>query len=198
MRFAGCSSSPVTADRGRRPSDVTTLRSTRRSVNVLLVTERWFLKIDGIIGESKDARHKGEIDVVSWSFGVSNSGTAAVSGGGGRAGKASFQDLHFVSKISKASPNLFLSCATGSHHKSALLSGVKTGSKDASSEFLKYKLSDVIVTSNQHTDGQGSSPMETFSLNYSKIEITYTPQSATGKPATPVHTAFDVKSSKEF
>ena len=75
---------------------------------------------------------------------------------------------------------------------------MKPASKDASSDFLKYKLSDVIETSNQHADGQGSSPMETFSLNYSKIEITYTPQSATGKPATPIHTGFDVKSSKEF
>ena len=50
-------------------------------------------------------------------------------GGGGGAGKASLQDLHFVSHISKASPKLFLSCATGTHHKTASLSGVRTAAR---------------------------------------------------------------------
>src|SRR6187549_606669 len=74
------------------------------------VSERWFLKIDGIVGDSIDANHKGEIDVLSWSWGVTHAGGGAgPGGGGGGAGKASFQDFHFVSRISKASPALFLS-----------------------------------------------------------------------------------------
>ena len=102
-----------------------------------------------------------------------------------------------MSRISKASPKLFLSCATGTHIKSALLSGARTAGKGASSEFLKYKLSDVVVTSDQHAGNEGETPVEQFSLNYSKIEITFTPQTSTGKVGTPITAGFDVKASKK-
>jgi type VI secretion system secreted protein Hcp len=162
------------------------------------VAERWFLKIDGIVGESTDANHKDEIDVLSWSWGVTHTGGGAGSGGGGGAGKSSFEDFHFVAKISKASPVLFLSCATGTHHKSAALSGVRTAGKGGSSEFLKYKLSDVTVTSDQHAGNDGQAPVEQFSLNYSKIEIAYSPQSATGASGTPIKAGFDVKANRKI
>ena len=155
------------------------------------MTERWFLKIDGIVGESKDARHKDEIDVMSWSFGVANSGTAAGSGGGGRAGKATFQDLHFVTKISKASPKLFLSCATGTHHKAATLSGSQAAGKSAG-DFLTYKLTDVQVTSVHHGDTGADAPIEQFSLDYGRFEISFT---APGEP--PVTAGIDVKAGKK-
>jgi len=163
------------------------------------VSERWFLKIDGIVGDSIDANHKDEIDVLSWSWGVTHAGGGAgPGGGGGGAGKAAFQDFHFLSKISKASPALFLSCATGTHHKSAALSGVRTAGKGASKEFLQYKLSDVTVTSDQHAGNEGEAPVEKFSLNYSKIEVTYTPQSPTGAAGVPIRAGFDVKTNKKF
>jgi type VI protein secretion system component Hcp len=57
--------------------------------------------------------------------------------------------MHFVARISKASPKLFLSCATGSHHKVATLSGARTAGKGKTVDFLKYKLADVQVTSVQ-------------------------------------------------
>ncbi len=161
------------------------------------MAERWFLKIDGIVGESTDASHKDEIDVLSWSWGVTQSGGGAVGGGAG-AGKAAFQDFQFVSRIGKASPKLFLSCATGTHHKTAALSGVRTGAKGASSEFLKYKLSDVVITSDQYSGSEGDIPVEQFSLNYSKIEVTYTPQTPTGAVGTAVKAAFDVKANKKL
>jgi type VI secretion system secreted protein Hcp len=157
------------------------------------VAESWFLKIDGIHGESADVSHKDEIDVLSWSWGVS---TAVGGSGGGGAGKPAFQDFHFVSRISKASPMLFLACASGTHHKTAALSGVRTAGKSKSAEFLTYKLSDVVVTSDQHSGSDDGVPIEQFSLNYSKIEVTYTPQLASGKVAAPVRAGFDVKMSK--
>jgi type VI secretion system secreted protein Hcp len=161
------------------------------------VAESWFLKIDGIEGESTDVSHKDEIDVLSWSWGVSHPSPVGGSGGGG-AGKAAFQDFHFVSRISKASPMLFLACASGTHHKTAALSGVRTAAKSKSAEFLTYKLSDVVVTSDQHSGSDDGVPIEQFSLNYSKIEVTYTPQLASGKVAAPVRAGFDVKTSKTF
>ena len=96
--------------------------------HALHVSDRWFLKIDGIDGDSTSVQHKGEIDVQSWSWGVTQTGSSGGGGGGGGAGRAVFQDFHFVSRISKASPALFLACATGQHHKDATLTGERAGS----------------------------------------------------------------------
>ena len=133
------------------------------------MAERWFLKLDGIAGESTDSAHKGEIDIASWSWGVNNTGTTS-GGGGGGSGKASFDDFHFVSRISKASPALFLACASGSHIKEALLSGVRGSGKSKGTDFLKYKLRDVMVTSVVQGDAEETAPTEQFSLNFSKVE----------------------------
>jgi type VI secretion system secreted protein Hcp len=160
------------------------------------VAENWFLKVDGIEGESIDKSHKGEIDVLSWSWGVATEGSPGPGGGGG-VGKASFQDFNFVARISKASPQLFLSCATGVHHKSASLSGRHAGDK-SSHDFLKYKLADVQVTSVQHGHGGSEPPTEQFSLSYSRFEITFTPQNADGSPGAPASAGFDLKQNKKI
>jgi len=160
------------------------------------MSERWFLKVDGIVGESIDASHKGEIDVQAWSWGVAHSGTTATGGGG--AGKAAFQDFHFVSRIGAASPPLLTACATGSHIKQATLSGARTAGKSKGTDFLKYKLSDVTVTSVQQSGDETAAPTEQFSLNYSKIEVTYSPITSSGKVGTPATFGFDIKANKKI
>jgi type VI secretion system secreted protein Hcp len=162
-----------------------------------MASERWFLKIDGISGESTDAAHKGEIDVQAWSWGVSQSRPAS-SGSGGGAGKASFQDFHFVTKISKASPSLFLACATGTHIKEANLTGVRNVGKSKGDDFLKFKLGDVIVTSVGEADSEGDVPSEQFSLNFAKVELSYFPRSPSGKLEPPVTAGYDVKANKKI
>src|SRR5947208_12749718 len=112
----------------------------------------YFLKVDGIQGESKADKHKDEIDIESFSWGATQSGTFAVGGGGG-AGKVAMQDFHFTMGVNKASPALFLSCATGDHIKNATLTCRKAG-KDQQ-EFMKVTMSDVLVSSFQ-TGGHGS------------------------------------------
>ena len=87
----------------------------------------YFLKIKGIEGESFDAKHKNEIDVLSWSWGETQSGSHAAGGGGG-AGKVSMQDFSFVMKVNKASPKLLLACANGEHIPEATLVCRKAGS----------------------------------------------------------------------
>jgi type VI secretion system secreted protein Hcp len=161
------------------------------------MAESWFLKIDGVDGESTNATHKGEIDVLSWSWGVAQAGGSA-GGGGGGAGKAAFQDFHFVARISKASPKLFLACATGSHLKWAALSGVRSAGKSKATDFVKYKLSDVVVTSDAHADDESGAPTEQFSLNYAKFEVSYSPTTATGKIDAPVSAGFDLKMNKKI
>src|SRR3981189_3517926 len=100
----------------------------------------YFLKIEGIPGESADSKHKDEIDLESWSWGVTQGGTMAYGGGGG-AGKASFNDFHFTMKVNKSTPKLMLACANGEHIKKAVLTCRKAG-KDQQ-EFLKYTFTDL-------------------------------------------------------
>jgi type VI secretion system secreted protein Hcp len=162
-----------------------------------MATERWFLKLDGITGESTDSVHKGEIDVQAWTYGVSHT-QAPAPGGGGGAGKATFQDFHFVTRISKASPQLFLACAAGTHIKQANLTGVRVVGKGKGNEFLKFKLRDVTVTSVQHADSEDGQPSEQFSLNFAKFEMSYFPQDPTGTLGGAVTAAFDLNANKKL
>src|SRR5687768_11570509 len=111
----------------------------------------YFLKIDTIPGESGDAKHKDEIQVLSFGFGESQSGTMAFGGGGG-AGKVQMQDFHFLMNVNKASPKLFLACATGQHLKNAVLTARKAGKNQE--DYLKVSLNDVLISSFQ-TNGDG-------------------------------------------
>jgi len=140
----------------------------------------YFLKIDGIAGESADAKHKGEIEVESFSWGVAQSATPT-GGGGGGAGRPSFEDLSVVTPFSRASPRLMQACATGEHLRSAVLTGRRSGGK-AQFEFMTLTLSDVLVSA--YRSGAASAdkvvPSDEFSLAYSKLEIEHEAQLPTG------------------
>jgi len=156
----------------------------------------FFLKLDGIDGESADDKHKGEIDLLSWSFGNTNSGTHATGGGGG-AGKVHFQDIHFTAHTNKASPKLMLACASGEHIKKAVLVCRKAGKDQL--EYLKITLTDVLISSYQ-TGGSGHSdvlPVDQFSLNFAKIEKEYKPQKADGSLDSPIKAGWDLKANKK-
>jgi type VI secretion system secreted protein Hcp len=148
-----------------------------------------FLKLDGIKGESKDSKHPGEIDVLSWSWGVSQTGTMSYGGGGG-AGKANFQDLNFMHTVDKASPILMLKCATGDHIKEATLVARKAGKTQQ--EYLIIKLNEILVTSVQPS-GSSEHPTESVSLNFSKIQLDYKPQKEDGSLDGAVTFVYDIK-----
>ena len=155
----------------------------------------YFLKIDGIEGESHDSKHKGEIDLESWSWGEQQTGTSHAGGGGG-AGKVHMQDFHFVMKVNKASPKLMLACASGEHIKKAVLVARKAG-KDQQ-EFLKVTMSDLLVSSYQ-TGGSGHAdivPTDQISLNYAKIEFEYKEQKADGTLGGTTKGGWDLKANK--
>lgn len=156
----------------------------------------YFLKIDGIAGESKDHKHGGEIEIQSWSWGEANSGSHAVGAGGG-AGKVQMQDFHFTMVENKASPLLMLACAGGDHIKTAQLTCRKAG-KDQQ-EFLVIKFSDLMVSSYQTGGTAGSDviPVNSIALNFSKIEYEYKPQKADGSLDSPSKAGWDVKANKK-
>jgi type VI secretion system secreted protein Hcp len=152
----------------------------------------YFLKIEGIQGESPDAKHKDEIQVLSFSFGASQGGTMAFGGGGG-AGKVQMQDFHFMMNVNKASPKLFLACATGEHIPTALLTCRKAG-KDQQ-EYLKVKFYELLISSYQ-TNGDGQSnhlPTDSISFNFAKIEWDYQIQDETGKIKPAAKVGYDLK-----
>jgi type VI secretion system secreted protein Hcp len=109
----------------------------------------YFLKIDGIQGESADDKHKNDIELQSWSWGAQNVGTFAAGGGGG-AGKVNVGDFVVMKYIDKASPKLIEACTTGKHISSATLYCRKAGGTQQ--EYLKITLTDVLV-SNYETHG---------------------------------------------
>jgi type VI secretion system secreted protein Hcp len=154
----------------------------------------FFLKLDGIKGESADAKHKDEIDIESYSWGLTQSG-AVHAGGGAGAGKVSLQDFHFVMRFNLASPSLMKSCATGQHIKLATLTARKAG-KDQQ-EFLTIKFSDVLVSSYQTGGSEGADvPFDQVSLNFAKVEVEYKPQSKDGSLGPGAKFGFDLKSNK--
>ena len=152
----------------------------------------YFLKIDGIQGESQDKTHKSEIQIESFSWGATQSGTASHGGGMG-AGKVQMQDFHLVMKVNKASPKLMLACAQGEHIKNATLTCRKAG-KDQQ-EYLKVTFSDILVSSYQ-TGGSGSAdivPLDQISLNFSKVEMEYKEQKPDGTLGGAIKAHYDLK-----
>jgi type VI secretion system secreted protein Hcp len=156
----------------------------------------YFIKFDGIKGESADAKHKGEIDIESWSWGETQ--VRPGHGGGGGAGKVSMQDFLFVMRLNAASPNLMQACASGKHIKTAMLSGRKAGK--GQQDYLTFKFHDVLVSSYQ-TGGseQGDVvPTDQVSFNFAKIEVEYKAQKPDGSLAPAVRFGWDLKANKSF
>ena len=152
-----------------------------------------FAKIGDIKGESLDSKHKDEIEVLSFSWGVSNAGSMA-SGGG--AGKATFHDLSFVHNIDKASPVLMKACATGVHMKEATITHRKAGKLQH--EFLIFKMNDVIITGVTHGGSGGESGYpESVSMAFAKVDLEYKPQKADGSLDAGIHFQYDIKANKE-
>lgn len=151
-----------------------------------------FLKIATIEGESKDHKHRNEIDVLSFSWGEKQTGSFGFGGGGG-AGKISMEDFQFVMKSNKATPKLFLACATGEHLASAVLTCRKAGKEQQ--EYLKFKFTDLLVSSYRAVGSTTNDelPLDQITLNYAKVEIEYREQAADGSLAGPIKAWFDAK-----
>jgi type VI secretion system secreted protein Hcp len=157
----------------------------------------YFLKFDGIKGESADAKHKDEIDIEAWSWGETHAPPAGGGSGGGGAGRVSMQDFHFTMHVNKASVSLMKACATGQHLKEATLSARKAGK--GQQEFLVIKFQDVLITSYQvgGSEATGTLPTEQASLNFAKVEVEYRPQKADGSLDAGIHFKYDLKAQKE-
>jgi type VI secretion system secreted protein Hcp len=154
-----------------------------------------FAKIEGIKGESLDSKHKDEVEILSWSWGVSQSVSPA-QGGGAAAGKATFNDFSFTHYVDKSSPVLMRACATGEHIKEATISVRKAGKEQH--EYLIIKMSDVIITGvAPGGSGDGAGFAEHVALKFAKVHLEYKPLKADGTLGPGVDFKFDLKANKE-
>jgi type VI secretion system secreted protein Hcp len=130
-----------------------------------------FLKIAGIDGDSRDAKHKGEIEIMSYSWGISQTG-ATNPGGGGGAGKVQVQDFSIVKQLDKTSPVLMEKCCTGEHIDQILI-GLSRKAGGSQEDFYKIKLTDCLISSYQ-TGGAntgGAFPVDQVSFSFGDVTI---------------------------
>ncbi|MBI2379785.1 MAG: type VI secretion system tube protein Hcp [Gammaproteobacteria bacterium] len=152
-----------------------------------------FLKIGDVKGESHDKSHKEEIDVLAWSWGMSQSGSMHVGGGGG-AGKVNIQDLSLTKWVDKSSPNMMMSCSNGKHYPEAKLTVRKAGG-DNPVEYLIITMKEVLVTS-VSTGGSGGEDRltENLTLNFAQVQVDYQPQKADGsKDGGPIKYGWNIR-----
>jgi len=154
-----------------------------------------FLKLDGIQGESTDDKHKNEIDLLTFSFGATQPGSAGHGGGSG-VGKVQVHDMTMTKYMDKSSPKLFEACAKGTHTAQAVLTCRKAGGTQQ--EYLKITLKEVIVSSiKNNASGGDSLPTETLTLNFSYIKMEYKPQDEKGNLGGVVSGGWDLLKNKE-
>ena len=152
-----------------------------------------FAKIGDIKGESLDHKHKDEIEVLSFSWGVANAGSAGPGGKGG-AGKPTFHDLLIVHDIDNATPALLQACATGQRIKDATITHRKAGKGQP--EFLIITLNDVTITAVSQTGAEDQPYAESVSLKFAKVDLDYRRQRPDGTLDEGLHFKFDLKANK--
>ena len=153
-----------------------------------------FLKLDGIKGESADHKHKDEIHLQSFSWGLSQTGAHGAGGGGG-AGKVSVHDISINKAVDKSSPALMLACCNGKHIKDGLITVRKAGEKPL--EYLKIKLVDILISGVQNT-GHGSDLLtENVTLNFAKFHVEYQEQKSDGSGQPAGEMGWDVKANQK-
>lgn len=156
-----------------------------------------FLKIEGVEGESPDDKHKGEMEINSFSFGATQTGSSS-SGGGAGGGKVNMQDFHFVINLGKHSPKIFEHVCTGKHFPTATLVCRKAGGDKQ--EYLKIKFTDILISSYQIgcSTGGGDLPMDQISFNFTKVEKEYKEQKKDGSLGGAIKAGYDLKANKKI
>lgn len=140
----------------------------------------YFLRIDGIAGESNSVKYPGTIEVESWSWGVTKDASKP----------ANAQDFHFVKKVGPASPKLFEATAAGTLFPKAKLTAVRGATQFP---YLRYCFTGVRMSSFQTGGSNGSSilPMEQISFSFATVVNVFQGQDETGEPGESVFGGWD-------
>ena len=154
------------------------------------------LKSGNVKGESPEEGYKECIQLLSWSWGCSNAGSASHGGGEG-VGAVNVQDFHFTMTMNAASAPLMTLCTTGKHFSTAIFTQRKSTGDETPQKFLEITMSDVMVSSYQTGSGGPELPHESCSINFSKVQMEYFVQGADGKLKSAGKMGWDVKLAKK-
>lgn len=142
-----------------------------------MAAEDIYLHIEGIEGEVVETRHQGAIEVESFAWGETQ--TAPSGRGSAATARVAMQDLHLVMKASRATPKLFLACASGQRFERAVLTCRKAGRP---LDFLKWVLTDVQITSFETHGSVNEFPLDQIAITFSTITCEYLEVRADGSP----------------
>jgi type VI secretion system secreted protein Hcp len=152
----------------------------------------YFLKLDGIDGESVDDKFKGQIQLLSWSWGGANVSSVSGTGGSG-AGKVDLSDFSTMTFFDKSTPKLFKSLCAGTHIKTGTMSAVKAGGDGK--PYLKADFQELFVTSLQ-ISASSEIPSVSISFTYNQIKIDYSTQNEQGNLTSTGAVGWDLKTNK--
>ncbi|MGQ8367242.1 Hcp family type VI secretion system effector [Glaciecola sp. 1036] len=155
-----------------------------------------FLELDKIKGEARDKDHKEDIDIITWSWGLSQSGSTHVSTGSG-IGKANFQDISITKYTDKSSVTLMEYVATGKHIDKGKLVVRKAGGKPLEYIVMEFKH---ILVSSISVGGSGGEDLltETITLNFAEVKLTYVPQKPDGSGGAKIDFGFNIPENKKI
>ena len=158
----------------------------------------FYLKLDEIEGESLKTGHENQIEVLSWSFGCSNAGTAGVGSGQGGAGRVSMQDFNFSKYADKSSPKLIQAMFEGKMVPSATLVGRRAGLKDGkAAKYMVWEMKNVVVSSHSLAGSAGDTlTHENFSLRFEEVSVKYKSIKA-GASEGSINGGWNLKTNKE-
>jgi len=154
-----------------------------------------FLHLDGINGESKDSKHKDDIHIESFSWGMNQTGAHGTGGGGG-AGKVSVHDISITKFLDKSTCDLLYHCSAGKHIPNGLITVRKAGDKPL--EYLKIKLQDILISGVQEAGHGGDVLSENVTINFAKFKVEYQEQKADGSGQPGGEMGWDVKANQKW
>jgi type VI secretion system secreted protein Hcp len=156
-----------------------------------------FLMLDGIKGESADDKHKGEIDIEAFSWGMAQSGSGHRSTGLGT-GKVDVNDIVITKFVDKSSPSIMLACANGKHIPKGKITVRKAGENPL--DYFTVDIENILVSGYQTSGSEGGNerPSESISLNFGKVKIEYWTQSEKGAKGENANFSWDVAKNVKF
>jgi type VI secretion system secreted protein Hcp len=158
------------------------------------MAESMWIKIDGCKGEATDDKHKDEIDIQSFSWGLSH--PVSSSGTGQSMGESSASDLSVMKLVDRSTPNLMKFCMNAKVFGEVLLTCRKRGEDPI--EYMKVKMKNALISNIQNSGASEGGPLsESVSFAFTAVEVEYTPQKDDGSADGAVTMKWDFAKNKE-
>ncbi|MER0237082.1 type VI secretion system tube protein Hcp [Fulvimarina sp. MAC8] len=153
-----------------------------------------YLQIDGIQGDATQEQHRKWMDIEAIHWNVSrNMNTAAGSAANREASEPSISEVVLTKVSDSSATKLFQEACSGSTGKRAVIHLVTTGNPGMT--YIEYNLTNTLIA-NYSIDSSGDRPVETIRLNFTKMEVKYTPYDENQTPQSPMIASYDLATTK--